>query len=287
MARTPPTPRPPPPPGAYEPHGLASPSRLPARWAERETPLAEGGPAPGPLGAPPPVGTGFRRSDLWRGFGLAALAFIVLFAIGIGLFEALEPDPSENVEDVGISLIVFVVDIIALIVVPIAVLGGRRRAPPLLGLRRPTRATAGWAGAALAGSYIALWIYLGIVAALDIEDLEPVSAIDSDLPFSLEAAVLTGILVVLVAPVAEEIFHRGFLVGALARLWGRWVAVLVSAATFAALHVDVGSLIPFFFVGVVFALVYLRSRDLGATILAHLLFNLIAFAVTASERGIA
>ena len=92
---------------------------------------------------------------------------------------------------------------------------------------------------------------------------------------------------VLVAPFAEEIFHRGFLVGALARNWGPRIAVLVSAAIFSGLHFDVGSLIPFFLIGVVFALIYVRSRDLGTSILTHLLFNAIGFAVTVSERGVA
>ena len=287
---TPPS-MPPPPSGAYQPRGTAHPSRMPVHEDEKrggpQSGIYIGSLPPNPPAEPPTVGTGFRRSDLWRGFGLTAAAFISLFLLGAGIFEIVAPDPSESVEDVGITLIVLVVDIVALVLVPIAVLGGRRRALPLLGLRRPTRHTLAWTGAALVGSHAALWIYMGIVGALSIEDLKPVSAIASDLPFSLLAAVATGALVILVAPLAEEIFHRGFLVGALTRNWGPRIAVLVSAAIFSALHFDTGSLIPFFFVGVVFSLVYVRSRDLGASILAHLLFNVIGFAVTVSERGIA
>ena len=183
------------------------------------------------------------------------------------------------------AIIVFVVDLIALIVVPFALLRGRGAAA-LLGLRRPTMPALGWGMGALIASWISLVAYQAIVDAIGVEALEPVSAIDGEEAFTVAAAVLTGIAVVLMAPFAEELFHRGFLVGAIARRWGATVAVVVSAAIFSALHFDVGSLIPFFIVGVVFAVAYLRSRNLWASITAHFLFNVVAFAVTVSDRGV-
>ena len=248
--------------------------RLPDAWSQP--------PAPAP---PPGAGAGFAPGDIFRGLGLAAVVFFITFLIGFGVFALIDDDPTENAEFVATAIIVLVVDLLALILVPLLVLRGRGAAR-LLGLRAPSMSALGWGLAALVAAWIVIVAYQLIVEALEIEWLEPVSAIDGEESFSVLAAVLIGVAVLLMAPLAEEIFHRGFLVGAIARRWGPAAAVVISAAIFSALHFDVGSLIPFFVVGVAFALAYLKSRNLWASISAHFIFNLVAFAVTVSERGV-
>ena len=294
----------PPPPADYEWRRGKAPRttpEVPDSWARAASEVALGHtelrrdsmPLDGPTedGSPPPVGSGFQRQDLFRVFGIASAVFIVLFLLGVGAFTALTDDPSENVETVGISLIVIMADLAALVVVPIVLLGGRARASALLGLRRPGWAVLGWGFLALIGSYIALGVYLGIVDAIGADALEPVSTVDRDESFTIAAAVIQGIAVILVAPFAEEIFHRGFMAGAIQGIWGRGAgtvaAVVISAALFSVLHFDVGSLIPFFLIGAIFALVHLRSRNLYSSILAHLAFNLISFTVFVADQGIA
>ena len=55
---------------------------------------------------------------------------------------------------------------------------------------------------------------------------------------------------------------------------------------FSAVHLDVGSLIPFALIGVTFTWVYVRSRQLASAMLAHFLFNAIAFAAVLVENGV-
>ena len=210
----------------------------------------------------------------------------MVFGIGFAIFDTIEPDPSENDEFIGTAIIVFFVDALALIAVPLAVLRGRQ-ALRLVGLHAPTMSALGWGLAALIASWISLAAYQGIVDLIDVEALEPVSAIEGDDEFTILAAVLTGIAVLVMAPLAEEIFHRGFLIGAVARRLGLVAGVVVSAVIFSALHFDVGSLIPFFLVGVIFAIAYIKSGNLWASISAHFVFNLVAFIVTVTDRGIA
>ena len=283
----------PPPPGDYvadpasregsPPAASGESAKIPAGWSQAPPGLTpdDGGPAP----ALPPLGSGFRPNDIFIGFGLSTAAFLFLFLIGLGIFAAIDEDPSENAEFVAIAIVVFIVDAVALVLVPFLLLRDRGAAT-LLGLRRPTVTALGWGLAALIASWVSLAIYTAIVDALDVEALDPVSAIDGDDAFTVLAAVLTGVAVVLMAPFAEEIFHRGFLVGAMARRWGTPVAVIISAAIFSALHFDVGSLIPFFIVGLIFAVAYLRSGNLWASISAHFVFNLVAFIVTLTDRGV-
>ena len=254
--------------------------RLPAAWSQPPPPA----PPPGHP-APPAMGRGFAPGDIFRGLGLTAVVFFITFLIGFGVFALIDDDPTENAEFVATAIIVFIVDLLALILVPLFVLRGRGAAR-LLGLRAPSMSALGWGMAALVAAWIVVVAYQVLVDALDIEVLKPVSAIDGEESFTVLAAVLIGVAVLLMAPLAEEIFHRGFLVGAIARRWGPAAAVVISAAIFSALHFDVGSLIPFFIVGVAFALAYLKSRNLWASISAHFIFNLVAFAVTVSERGV-
>jgi len=284
----------PPPPRGYEsrpasrPVGATDSPRLPDDWssltADAGAPLGPDAGGGTDAGAPA-RGHGFRPNDIFLGLGLSAAAFFITFGIGIGIFEAIEPDPTENDDFVAIAIIVVFVDLFALILAPFFVLRGRDAAR-LVGLRAPTIPALGWGLAALIASWISLAVYQVIIDAIDVEALEPVSAIDGDDEFTVLAAVLTGVAVMVMAPISEEIFHRGFLVGAIARRFGVVVGVVVSAAIFSALHFDVGSLIPFFLVGVIFAVAYVKSGNLWASISAHFVFNLVAFIVTVTDRGI-
>jgi membrane protease YdiL (CAAX protease family) len=76
--------------------------------------------------------------------------------------------------------------------------------------------------------------------------------------------------VVVVAPVVEEMFFRGFLLQRFAHKWGTTAGVLSSSALFAVGHVE---WIGHFVTGVAFALLFLRTRSLWMTILAHGVYN--------------
>lgn len=86
-------------------------------------------------------------------------------------------------------------------------------------------------------------------------------------------------LVVIGAPLVEEIFFRGVLMGALKRL-GLAVAVVVSAVAFAFVHFGQLLAMPAFVVlGVVLGLLTLGRGRLGAAIVTHATFNAITMAV--------
>lgn len=79
--------------------------------------------------------------------------------------------------------------------------------------------------------------------------------------------------VVLLAPVAEELFFRGIVFNAWLRERGvRW-AYLGSAALFAVIHASVVALLPIFLLGLALAWVYRRSGNLLAPIAMHATVN--------------
>lgn len=88
--------------------------------------------------------------------------------------------------------------------------------------------------------------------------------------------VVLVVMVVLIAPVVEELFHRGLVLRSLERRWGTPVAVVASSLLFAALHFQWYDLLPLSLAGLLFAVLRVRAGRLGPAIWAHLAFNLTA-----------
>ncbi|HUJ09780.1 MAG TPA: CPBP family intramembrane glutamic endopeptidase [Verrucomicrobiae bacterium] len=85
--------------------------------------------------------------------------------------------------------------------------------------------------------------------------------------------VLVSIFAVVVAPVFEEFFFRGFAYPALKQRWGTWKALAIVSAVFAAVHQHIPSLGPLFTLAVGLALAYELTGSLIASITIHSLFN--------------
>jgi membrane protease YdiL (CAAX protease family) len=81
------------------------------------------------------------------------------------------------------------------------------------------------------------------------------------------------VLGVFIAPLLEEVLFRGILMQRWARRWGTLNGVLLSSALFAFGH---NEWVGHFLSGVLFAVLYLHTRQLWVPIAAHTLNNLIA-----------
>lgn len=275
-----------PPPDAYRRDaGALAPSRSP-----RSAPLRWGGLSPSAVLPAAPragawrLGDGFGRNTVFVGFALALALFVLVQVVAVLIIGEDADEPTELWAGLLATLIF---DAAVAFGVIVLVLGGPRRALATLALRLPRGRDVGWGFAGLALAWLVLGAYIGIVDLISVDELEPVSTISEDELFERVGLVaLTGVLVVLVAPVAEEIIFRGFLLGGLARRFGPVLAALASSLLFAAVHADLGSLIPFTLIGLVFTFVYLRSGSLSSAILAHFLFNVIGYAGTLADRGV-
>jgi hypothetical protein len=81
----------------------------------------------------------------------------------------------------------------------------------------------------------------------------------------------------LVAPLAEEVFFRGFVFAGLHRRVGlRW-AVVLSAILFALVHILPTSWPPIFVLGVLFALLYEQTGSIWPAVALHAAINSISF----------
>lgn len=79
--------------------------------------------------------------------------------------------------------------------------------------------------------------------------------------------------VVLLAPIAEEVFFRGVAFNAWLRERGRSFAYIGSAALFAASHVSLVQLLPIFLLGLGLAWIYRRTGSLLAPVAMHATVN--------------
>jgi membrane protease YdiL (CAAX protease family) len=90
------------------------------------------------------------------------------------------------------------------------------------------------------------------------------------------ARALLVVLLCVAAPVVEETVFRGGLYGGLRKRWSLPVAALVAAAIFAAVHLNLASLVPVMALGISLCVVYERTGSLLPGMLAHGLFNLVS-----------
>lgn len=91
--------------------------------------------------------------------------------------------------------------------------------------------------------------------------------------------IIAGILIVLVAPILEEIFFRGFLLRTLVNKWGIVLGSIISSALFAVLHLQFGSIIPIFILGLIINWMVIRSKSILPSIFFHVFNNAIAFTI--------
>jgi membrane protease YdiL (CAAX protease family) len=79
---------------------------------------------------------------------------------------------------------------------------------------------------------------------------------------------------VLLFPVIEELFFRGFLLTFLKNYTSTWMAIILSGGVFAFAHLNLGAVLPLWFLGVVLGVAYEHTGSLIVPISVHACFNL-------------
>ena len=157
-----------------------------------------------------------------------------------------------------------------------------RPALETLGIRRPTP---GWVGLTFA-SFLGFLAFALVLTAIGAEREQEDIANELGFDQGVAAAVAVGFLIVVVAPVTEEIFFRGFFFAALRERLGFVVAAVISGIVFGAIHLNTSNLLAGFqlaVLGVLLAWLYERSGSTIPCIALHGLNNALAFiALTAS-----
>jgi uncharacterized protein len=225
-----------------------------------------------PPAARPP---GWGATRTLAGLGLFLLALI----LEAGVVSAFDSD----LDSLGAKLSLQALLALTLVVVAFGVAGGGSglASPEALGLRRPLRSP-------VRPAIIAYLVYIGfaiVIAALIQPEQEDLTR---ELGFHENAfgAVAAALLIVIAAPLSEEIFFRGFMFAGIRRSAPFWVAAACSAAVWGLFHYtgpgSWGVCLQLAIFGVILAWLYERTGSIWPTIAVHMLNNALAFAILAS-----
>jgi membrane protease YdiL (CAAX protease family) len=112
---------------------------------------------------------------------------------------------------------------------------------------------------------------------------EPARELTKQATHGIGVAVL-GVLVVVGAPIVEELFYRGLLLRAVQRRFGSNIAIGVSALVFAGAHFELLQFPALFALGVLLGAMAVRYERLGPNIFAHAGFNAVTMAILIATR---
>jgi len=234
-----------------------------------------------PAGAEPtPMEPRWRPSGVLLAFllGLAGTLLGALVVGGLAVALGAEADDLPP----GVNILLTVVQDAAFVGAAIFIASTvARPAPWQFGLRG-TRVGpfVGWTVVAFVAFAVFGLVYSELVDIGPQETLPDALGADN----GLLALIAAAALVTIVAPIAEEVFFRGYVFGALRNWKGMWVGALLTGILFGAIHLgsapDVRYLPILAVFGFVLCLLYARTRSLYPCIVLHAINNCIAFAGT-------
>ncbi|MBX9599857.1 MAG: CPBP family intramembrane metalloprotease [Bryobacteraceae bacterium] len=130
-------------------------------------------------------------------------------------------------------------------------------------------------GLAVAGSQLVALIDRYLPSGDFLSELQKIT----DPRVSLSGTIFT---IVLVAPLTEELFFRGLVLGGLLRRYSATVGILVSAVMFAVLHLNPWQAVPAIAAGVFLGWVFHKTGSLVPCLVGHLANNALAVAAVAA-----
>jgi len=181
------------------------------------------------------------------------------------------PVDGEDLSDAATAL-VQLATALGFLLVPFAIAASRGSTPRVAAARlglRGFQPSALLSMLAAAGAYLAFGIAYALIVG------EPRQ---EDIADKLGAIPVQVLLIVVAAPISEEVCFRGFLFGGLRERLPRVAAALISATIFGALHATTGisAVPPLIVFGLVLALLYERTGSIVPGILLHMLNNSVA-----------
>jgi uncharacterized protein len=239
---------------------------------------------------PPERPTGPLRFPAWPwwfalvGFLVGFVGSQILLAIPIALLSSGEAPDTTSPELVVLGTLALGVGLLGS-----AYFFASRVAPPRpwhFGLRG-TRfwPAVGWAALGL----LVFFVVSGVYAALVQPDVEQTTVQDLGGDQGTVGLVVAGLMVIVVAPVVEEIFFRGFFYRALRTRLGILAAAAIDGLVFGIIHFQFdgaeGLLIlpPLMLLGFVYCLVYEKTGSLFPVIGLHAFNNALAYGVQADD----
>ena len=198
---------------------------------------------------------------------LFSLASVVLLSI-VGVWVAYRWPAT-------INIVVVVYELVYVFPVVVVLLFKQAR-PEILGFRSFTLKNLAIGCGLLFGAYLIIMVHNLLLLSFGIA---PQGEYLTELFNSEEDFWVLVFVGVIIAPLAEEIFFRGFLFSGFRQKYGWKRAALLSATLFSVAHLQLIILIPTFLMGFVLAYLFHRSKSIWPGVILHLAVNAFTFGV--------
>ena len=152
--------------------------------------------------------------------------------------------------------------------------------PRTFGLRPFGRSAFKWLAAAFLTYYALAIVYALIFSPPEDKLPKELGAEDS-----VGLAIATGVLLIVVAPLAEELFFRGFIYQAFRNSFGIWPGAILSGLVFGGIHFELFKLVQLATLGVILALLFEKTQSLWPPIMLHAINNTLAFIYLMADSG--
>ncbi|AMO87109.1 type II CAAX endopeptidase family protein [Solibacillus sp. FSL W7-1472] len=116
------------------------------------------------------------------------------------------------------------------------------------------------------GQTIGAYIELALGIDMGSENTEAIMSVTKVAPIMIIATVLLG-------PILEELVFRRVIFGSIIQNYNFWIASIISAIVFAAIHMDFTHILLYTICGMIFAFLYHKTKRLLTPIIAHILLN--------------
>jgi membrane protease YdiL (CAAX protease family) len=241
---------------------------------------------------PPPsrTGDGWLQLPVWAPFAAmlgAVIAIVLVGAISTMVWLVADPGADTSTTPDGLLIALTIVQDALLVGAAVYTVAAmlKRVTPWMFGFRPVSIGTAlKW----MLAAYAAYWVFN--VVLLSIFGEPPEQDLVRDLKEQQDVAVLIGfgVLTCLVAPLAEELFFRGFMFSVLAGRLGVWVGAAITGVIFGLIHLPgapalgVAVLVVF---GFALCILYWKSGSLIPCMALHAFNNSVSFGFTKSLPG--
>jgi hypothetical protein len=239
---------------------------------------------------PPELPAGADPAPRWPAW-FAPVAFLaaggITLVVGVLAFSIAGVGPDEDMPPGLVVVLTLVQNTILCATAVFFAARVLRPRPWHFGLRRaPFWPSVGWAAAGVGGYLAFVILYAALVTPEGDQSVtEDLGADESTL-----ALVAAGFVIIVVAPIAEEFFFRGFFYRALRSRLGIMAAAAIDGVVFGLIHYtgsDTLELLPILGgLGFMFCLVYERTGTLYTVIGLHALNNTVAYAAAADAAAV-
>ncbi|MEA1959525.1 MAG: type II CAAX endopeptidase family protein [Chloroflexota bacterium] len=222
-----------------------------------------------------PQETPWNTGDVGKGILLTIVVTIVILGLIVAFLALLVVSGSEWVLDEWFILLISGIPLYAAMVFAVWLFSVRKYR---CGWRPLGFGLIDAKGMALGATVVLACLAIGVLYDLLLKGIgvESPSALSPDFVGTWYNWAMIGVFAVVVAPLAEETFFRGFIFQGLRKRFGYGWGVFISALLFSLAHLQPGALVPIFFLGLMLAWLYAKTKSIWPCIFAHFVYNSLA-----------